>query len=33
MAVLLGPAGIGLFGLFNSIADLGRTLGGFGYQS
>ncbi len=30
MAVLLGPAGIGLFGLFNSIADLGRTLGGLG---
>jgi PST family polysaccharide transporter len=30
MAVLLGPSGIGLFGLFNSIADLSRTVAGMG---
>jgi enterobacterial common antigen flippase len=30
MAVLLGPAGVGLMGIYNSILDLARTLAGMG---
>jgi PST family polysaccharide transporter len=33
LAVLLGPAGVGLFGLFNVIIDLTASLVGFGVQS
>src|ERR1700754_2120152 len=32
MAVLLGPQGVGLLGLFNSIADLAQTIAGMGIQ-
>ncbi|MGH7991729.1 MAG: oligosaccharide flippase family protein, partial [Limisphaerales bacterium] len=33
MAVLLGPAGIGLFGLYSSICDLTRSVAGLGINS
>ena len=33
MAVLLGPAGFGLFGLYGSIVTLAQTLGGMGINS
>jgi PST family polysaccharide transporter len=33
MAVLLGPAGIGLFGLYGSIANLSQNLAGMGINS
>src|SRR5690606_6521993 len=33
MAILLGPGGVGLMGLYTSIADLTQTLAGFGVQS
>lgn len=33
MAVLLGPAGFGLFGLFSSISELARTFVGLGVNS
>ncbi len=33
MAVMLGPAGFGLFGLYNSIANLAQTLAGMGVNS
>ncbi len=33
MAILLGPAGFGLLGVYNSIADLTRTLAGMGLNS
>lgn len=33
MAVLLGPAGVGLLGLYGSIADLTQSLAGMGIQS
>src|SRR5204863_3511868 len=33
MAVLLGPAGVGLFGLYNSIADLTRNVAAMGINS
>ena len=33
LAILLGPAGIGLFGLFNVISDLAVSLAGMGVQS
>lgn len=33
MAVLLGPEGLGLMGMYNIIADLTQTLAGFGIQS
>jgi enterobacterial common antigen flippase len=33
MAVLLGPGGMGLFGLYNSIADLGQSIAGMGVNS
>jgi antigen flippase len=33
MAVLLGPAGFGLFGLYNSVATLAQTLAGLGVNS
>jgi antigen flippase len=33
MAVLLGPAGFGLFGLFGSIADLSQNIAGMGINS
>jgi enterobacterial common antigen flippase len=33
MAVMLGPAGFGLFGLYNSIAQLAQTLAGMGINS
>ncbi|WP_245622333.1 O-antigen translocase [Devosia epidermidihirudinis] len=33
LAVLLGPAGVGLFGLYNVITDLTVSLVGFGVQS
>lgn len=33
MAVLLGPSGVGLMGLFGSIADLTQTLAGMGINS
>ncbi len=33
MALLLGPAGFGLFGVFNSIATLAQTVAGMGVNS
>ncbi|MEQ1955514.1 O-antigen translocase [Mesorhizobium sp. CN2-181] len=33
IAVLLGPEGVGLMGLYNSIADLAQTLAGLGVQA
>src|SRR6202030_782925 len=33
MAILLGPAGYGLFGLYGSIANLAQTLAGMGVNS
>jgi PST family polysaccharide transporter len=33
MALLLGPAGFGLFGLYNSIATLAQTISGMGVNS
>src|SRR6266849_10094179 len=33
MAVLLGPAGFGLFGLYQSIADLTQSIAGMGINS
>jgi PST family polysaccharide transporter len=33
MAVMLGPAGFGLFGLYNSLVSLGQTLAGMGINS
>ncbi len=33
MALLLGPAGFGLFGVYNSIATLGQNLAGMGVNS
>src|SRR5258708_23348193 len=33
MAVLLGPAGFGLFGLYGSIADLTQSIAGMGINS
>jgi enterobacterial common antigen flippase len=33
MALLLGPAGIGLFGLYSSIAELTRSMAGLGLNS
>jgi PST family polysaccharide transporter len=33
LAVLLGPAGLGLFGLYGSVYDLTRTLAGLGINS
>ncbi len=33
IAVLLGPGGIGLMGLYNSISDLANTLAGIGIQA
>jgi len=33
MAVLLGPAGMGLFGLYGSIADLSQSIAGLGVNS
>ena len=33
LAILLGPAGIGLFGIYTAIADLTASLVGFGVQS
>lgn len=33
MAMLLGPAGMGLFGLYGSIADLAQSIGGMGVNS
>jgi PST family polysaccharide transporter len=33
MALLLGPAGIGLLGIYGSIADLARTIAGMGINS
>ena len=33
LAVLLGPAGVGLFGLFNVIIDLGASIAGLGIQA
>ena len=33
MAVLLGPEGVGLMGLYSSIVDLAQTLGGLGVQA
>ncbi|MFU0507203.1 O-antigen translocase [Pseudaminobacter sp. NGMCC 1.201702] len=33
MAVLLGPEGVGLIGLYTSICDLAQTLGGLGVQA
>jgi antigen flippase len=33
MAVLLGPAGVGLFGLYSSIADLTQSVAGMGISS
>src|SRR6478672_6250576 len=33
MAVLLGPAGMGLMGLYGSIADLARTIAGMGINT
>ena len=32
MAVLLGPAGFGLMGLYGSIADLAVSIAGYGHQ-
>ena len=33
MALLLGPAGVGLLGIYNSISDLARTIAGMGITS
>ena len=33
MAVMLGPAGFGLFGLYNSVANLAQTFAGMGINS
>jgi enterobacterial common antigen flippase len=33
MALLLGPAGVGLLGIYNSICDLARTIAGMGINS
>ena len=33
MAVLLGPSGFGLFGLYGSIVNLGESIAGFGINS
>jgi enterobacterial common antigen flippase len=33
MAVLLGPAGVGLFGLYSSVADLTQSIAGMGVNS
>ena len=33
MALLLGPAGVGLLGIYNSISDLARTVAGMGINS
>jgi PST family polysaccharide transporter len=33
MALLLGPAGVGLLGIYGSIADLARTIAGMGINS
>ncbi|MGO4440692.1 O-antigen translocase [Rhizobium sp. RAF56] len=33
MAVLLGPTGVGLMGLYNSVADFTQVLAGFGLQA
>src|SRR5215471_16232594 len=33
MAILLGPAGVGLFGLYSSIADLTQSIAGMGINS
>src|SRR5258708_34509304 len=33
MAILLGPAGFGLFGLYGSIADLTQSIAGLGINS
>jgi PST family polysaccharide transporter len=33
MAMLLGPAGVGLMGMYSSIADLGQTIAGMGVSS
>src|SRR5690606_755751 len=33
LAVLLGPTGVGLFGLYNVILDLGASIAGVGVQS
>ncbi len=33
LAVLLGPAGIGLFGLYNLVADLAASIAGMGVQA
>lgn len=33
MAILLGPSGVGLFGIYNSISDLSFTIAGMGVNS
>src|SRR5438552_256685 len=33
MALILGPAGMGLMGIYSSIADLARTVAGMGINS
>ncbi|RYG87094.1 MAG: O-antigen translocase, partial [Alphaproteobacteria bacterium] len=33
LAILLGPAGIGLFGIYNVISDLAASLVGLGVQT
>ena len=33
LAVLLGPEGVGLMGIYNSIADIAQTVAGLGIQS
>ena len=33
IAILLGPAGMGLFGLYGALADIFQTVGGLGVQS
>src|SRR5690606_7971989 len=33
VAILLGPSGVGLFALFNSVADLAAALANLGVQS
>src|SRR6476659_10761396 len=33
MALLLGPGGVGLFGIYGSIADVAQSLAGMGIQS
>ena len=33
VALLLGPEGVGLMGIFNSIADIAQTIAGLGVQS